>query len=1378
MESFDEESYVRRGATLAEWESVAHTLQSDTSIKSLHLFLTEEDPKILEIRGELWGRLLGKSQTLKRLSISLFTSASTPYLPALVSGLSLNPHPAIERLDISLLMSSSDTIYMSEIIRHTTKLQELQFSICSEEWLSEDAAGALALSLAAAVQLNLNTLNFRDCDPPIGVFEFLRDCDIFTGADISRRYLPELRVIIGLKMATLEGQYWGVFPFLAGSNISVILLHFQNHVFELEVRISWWKRCADALKSSSTRLIDIVVSKHYGKIFNPGYIQVRASRSLTSSLRIRVEDGFQARVFENYLPVAFFQQLFADKTRSSTSITKLALSNLEGVPGRWWKSVFDSLKSATSITSLDLSSCGLTDEDFEYLMSLLRVNYTIEEVLVQTSWRNDGKAAVIEEALARNKKLAREFSIMSRAGFELDQAKVGRIFFCGSPYAGKTQLKLRMMRLHHKSSTSASKPGKLSDMLLQRLNLSELRRTRGAEVEVLIDDEAAQVSLWDLAGQYIFRALHDLIFPRSSQSLIFVFTFNPFREDTRKKMKENVFDAFTVELEEWLKFIASNCHISGENEDVPQLFVVVTHRDRTEKHGPNCFECGPGSKVRKQIERFQSDFQDVVKLVPHVYHVDARAKKEVGCCLKDILESMSNWSERHRVPTVCSAVSSALIAYTKSSSSTSPVWSLPTFYKFCQSSTETLTTASPEIFLTIASYLHDVGRIIIVPGCTESENNEPLIIVDPNWCTEKFLGALITEGNHFDVHGGRCSESVVFTTSSAGFIDDFDFQSLLQKILDQMKDRQIEWKMLEDLLRRLDLCYRFEDGASFKYFIPIICGGLKEKCDIRRRELQWDDGHTEGCEYLGYRLHCEDTRRTSFNKAFFSRFQINCRQKLLHRFGIKGSNGGITCRLGLLKVLHDGYAVLVESDEVNGQHMDIMIKSSQQGIKNPRKRTQIIKFAQEHFLRELQAFCASSSGCRGIRLRVSVIRTSSVQKLVPMHERQEPQHCVELEELKRRFRSNIELNLQDMAGDVDEESLLNYQYTWPDGERELAKDTLGYEDLVDVLSQAQKEVMSSEKEVRTCSDELRQMLTKLSGESTSFSGPGISTEEGSCSVAAVDDNIELSEELKPLADFLGAKFDKVERKIDHLAHLTFSVQTELQQFKNHFHTFRAGLLEMQKVMTDVSSSIDKLIGYSTSREDHSCPRRPYFSHDGSDFLPKLKAYVLKGQAVRLHFLCEARNQPHVVQDQLGLPLVVTENDMSWVVPISKISLKLISTLISVGIHILAGVQVNPQVLHCLNLDTGERLPMSGTLLEYMKQNSGTIRVDPADPRVVKSWSLLQKYLGEKLNYREYRNTFGLCRVRYRYSSDPYAWICESCVEKGTKQKILDECPPT
>ncbi|KAL3681533.1 hypothetical protein R1sor_024489 [Riccia sorocarpa] len=303
------------------------------------------------------------------------------------------------------------------------------------------------------------------------------------------------------------------------------------------------------------------------------------------------------------------------------------------------------------------------------------------------------------------------------------------------------------------------------------------------------------------------------------------------------------------------------------------------------------------------MERFQTGFRGVVKLIPDSYHVDARAKKDVSRVLQDTLKLMNYRSKSRPVPLVCSAVSSALIALLDSSNSTSPVWSLPTFYEFCRSNHESLKTASPEIL-----------------------------------------------------------------------------------------------------------------------------------------------------------------------------FTIHCRRKLLRRFGIKISNGEISCGFGFLKVLYDGYEVLVESDDVNRQHVDIMIKSSQPDVENLRTRTQIVEFVQEHFLWELQTFCASPSGCPGIKLTVGVLRTSSVQELIPIHERRGAQHCVELEELKSQFRSSIELMLQDMymSGDVDEESLLNFQYTWPDGEHELAKDTLSHEDLRDVLSQARAKVLGSQKEVQTCSDELRQ----------------------------------------------------------------------------------------------------------------------------------------------------------------------------------------------------------------------------------------------------------------------------------------------------------------
>ncbi|KAL3681761.1 hypothetical protein R1sor_024717 [Riccia sorocarpa] len=1278
--------FINRRWSTSEWKAALSIpiSQSNPLVDTLNLTLDGE-MKFSKSRSELWHHFLENSHTLRSLSIdctNVFHNCPD-YMSELVSGLRRNPFIAVEKLTIIQMGSWSGEeviVHLSEIIRR---------------W-SEDQIRALAPSIAEAIQLNLDSLSFTGTS----MVQTLHGSDLLgevlrAETDSGRRYLPELYI---------TGD-WKLFPLLAPSNISTIILLFPlpfTSTYSSEPgpqpRESLLSRgtafdCAEALKSSPLVSLDIGLCLRSGKV-----IEVKAHRCSTGTLTVRdlpPQVRYTAsRQFEDHL-----MDLFEHAFGSSSFFTKLVLL-FWGVSKRWGKSFFESLKSNRSITSLDLTGCDLKDRDFEHLMSLLRVNFTVREVkLERTSWRNDGKAALIEEALARNKKLATEFSIMKGAGFEFDQAKVGRIFLCGSPYAGKTELKLCMMRLRHQRSRSASKPGKLSDVFLYPLNLLDLRRTRGAEVEVLINSKEGQVSLWDLAGQYMFRALHDLILPRTNQSLIFVFAFNPFEVD-RKTFKKKY----------------------------------------------------------------------------------AHSKKEVKPFLNAILALINNWSKNQSVPVVCSAVSSALIAHVESSTSTSPVWSLPYFYEFCRENHENLVMSSPEILFTIASYLHDVGRIIIVPECGGPKNDEPLVIIDPNWCTETFLGAMIAEGDHFDVQGGSCSGSVVFTTSSDGFIDEGGFQSLLQTILDQMKHEGIKRSLLEDLLQRMDLCYRFEDDTSVRYFVPVICGGLGEKRDLRSRELQWYDGHTERSEYLGYRLHCKDMERTSFNKASFSRFQINFRRKFMQRFRIEESNRAISCGLGLLKVTYDGHVVLVESDEVNGQHVDIMVKSSQPGVNNPRTRMQIIRFVKEHFLQELQAFCASSTGCPGLRLIVSVIRTTSVQNLVPIHERRGPQHTVELEKLKGQFRSSIDHNLEGMAADVSEDSLLNFQYTWPDGGREFAKDALGHEDQIDILAYAREKLRRSEREVESCSKDLQRVLTILSDPSnstlTAVEEAETSRRGASHSPTVADDNLQLlSEESKLLAAKVDEVGEKLGRKIDHLAHLTVSVYTELQEVRNLLHKFRTGLTEMQRVMTEVNSSIDKLIGYSISREDHSCPRRPYFSQKDAGVLSKVKAYVVQGQAVRLHFLCEARNQPHVVQDQRGLSVEVTQTDMSWVPYISEISLKLISTLLTAGIKIFTGMQIDTQVLQVVDRDTWKLLPMSDKLLEYLKQDGTKISVNPADHRVVQSWSLLRKHLGEHLNYGEYRKTFGLCRVRYRCTSDPYAWICESCLEKGTKQGILDECLP-
>ncbi|KAL2632092.1 hypothetical protein R1flu_016778 [Riccia fluitans] len=354
-------------------------------------------------------------------------------------------------------------------------------------------------------------------------------------------------------------------------------------------------------------------------------------------------------------------------------------------------------------------------------MSLLQDN-TLEKLEVRhPSWENDGKVALIEEAIARNRNKSSYFSSMQAANFKFGPANLGRIFLCGSPYAGKTRLKMSMMRTCKKWSKSESIPEVWN---LQRI--LKLWWTQGVEVELLRDDEWGQVYIWDLAGQYIFRALQDLIFPRTNTSCIFVFVFNPFQENSGT-LKENVYGTFRSEMEEWLKFIVSNSQITG-------------------------------SPPRGHRFRVQDG--------------------SIG----------GNWS-----------------------------------------------------------------------------NNE--------------------------VSGGLAR------------------------------------------------------AANFRRLLEVVLRSKHNSCK-----------------------KIEDAITTNLTAAFFPRFEIHYRHTSIKKLGM--SENCITWYLGVMMVRDNGYEIFVVSDEVIGQFVDILVKSSQVEVKVPRRRQEVMKFVMEHVLQEIQAFCASQHGCPGIELEV------------------------------------------------------------------------------------------------------------------------------------------------------------------------------------------------------------------------------------------------------------------------------------------------------------------------------------------------------------------------------------------------------------------------
>ncbi|OAE26975.1 hypothetical protein AXG93_1707s1000 [Marchantia polymorpha subsp. ruderalis] len=69
-------------------------------------------------------------------------------------------------------------------------------------------------------------------------------------------------------------------------------------------------------------------------------------------------------------------------------------------------------------------------------MGLLQKNLTLRAIEVSgTSWQTDGKAALIQQALEQNRKRAEYMAVFREARLAFGDAKVGRLFLCGSPLA-------------------------------------------------------------------------------------------------------------------------------------------------------------------------------------------------------------------------------------------------------------------------------------------------------------------------------------------------------------------------------------------------------------------------------------------------------------------------------------------------------------------------------------------------------------------------------------------------------------------------------------------------------------------------------------------------------------------------------------------------------------------------------------------------------------------------------------------------------------------------------------------------------------------------------------------------------------------------------
>lgn len=371
------------------------------------------------------------------------------------------------------------------------------------------------------------------------------------------------------------------------------------------------------------------------------------------------------------------------------------------------------------------------------------------------------------------------------------------------------------------------------------------KRTKGIEIQVLRNDKDMQVVVWDLAGQEIFRALHEHLFPTITTICLYLFVFNPFEyRDEAYLRPKSMEDALEEELKAWMRFLCTNSNISKGY--LPHVVVVITHHDKLLKSKDVVI-----AEVQDTIEKVSKEFEGLVEIskdCEHVFCVDGREVKDIQPILLYLYEHFERLSATHveQVPDVCNDVN----RYILKQQARMPFMTVKDFNDLCKKANKAMSQVHKDcVFVSLRKYLHDVGTIIDL-------SEEDLIITNPNWLTKDFLGKLISIA-----HGFETSREKYPIQLENGYVSLSQLHTLFSYV---KKDSMLNMDTLRRILIGLQLCHEIEK----KYFVPILFKTSKSEL-----VSEWTTSRVDA-QFLGVRLSCANSNVTYLTTTVFSRLQV------------------------------------------------------------------------------------------------------------------------------------------------------------------------------------------------------------------------------------------------------------------------------------------------------------------------------------------------------------------------------------------------------------------------------------------------------------------------------------------------------------------------
>ncbi|KAJ4875481.1 Protein TORNADO 1 [Raphanus sativus] len=777
--------------------------------------------------------------------------------------------------------------------------------------------------------------------------------------------------------------------------------------------------------------------------------------------------------------------------------------------------IFKSLQKNASLRRFSLQGCkGVRgDRVLEAITETLQVNPLIEEIdLARTPLQDSGKADEIYQKLGHNgRKIDEEVETDSFRDMPLTEPKSVRAFLCGQDYAGKTTLCNSIMQ-----NFSASGFSYVENVRTLMSPVEQAVKTGGGMKIKTFVDEGTKISMWNLAGQHEFYALHDLMFP---SPCLFLIILSLFKKPSNKEPKTAA--EVEGELQYWLRFIVSNSRKAVQQCMKPNVTIVLTHSEKVNQQSDS-FQ---GTLV--SIERQRDKFQDSVDFFPTVFTVDARSSPSVSRLTHHIRVASKGILQRvPRVYQLCNDMV-RLLSDWRSENANRPVMRWKAFGDLCQykvpslriksrnENTETVETRRRAI----ATCLHQTGEVIYFEECG-------FLILDYEW----FCGEVLAQLIKLDVRKQS-------TGDRNGFVSKKEMEKILKSSLQSpipgMTSKVLEHLDVCDLVRlmkKLELCYE-EDPSSpdSSLLVPSILENGRGKTQ------KWQI-NTQDCVYSGRHLHCDDSSHMFLTPGFFPRLQVHLHNRIME---LKNQHGATySLEKYLIDITIQGINIRVELGGQLGDYIDVLACSTKSLTETLRLINQLI-------------IPAILNSCHGVILLEHIIRPQCVQDFTPPRFRQS--QFVSLQRLKEALSS------------VPAEVMYDYQHTWESvvdsGKTilragfDLARDLLSDDDFREVLQRRYHDLhtLAQELQVPTEDDpEAVPVTNELENVDPSFGGIAKGVEAVLRRLKIIEQEIrDLKQEIQGLRYYEHRLLIQLHHKVNYL--VNYNVQMDERKVPNMFY---------------------------------------------------------------------------------------------------------------------------------------------------------------------------------------------------------------------------------